>query len=55
MTRRHFELIAGVIRISPLAEGPKITIALAFADALEETNESFDYIRFLVACGVRRA
>lgn len=53
MTRRHFALIAGVLRRFSLSVEQKSALAHAFADALEDTNERFDSARFLEACGVQ--
>lgn len=54
MQRRHFELIAKVIRELDL-DGPnqlhvKRYVAMLFADALRGTNASFDRGRFVEAC-----
>lgn len=50
MTRKHFELIATVIR-GLAAEGEQVGKVIdRFADALEATNEGFDRDRFVRAC-----
>ena len=49
MQKRHFELIAEVIRSLP-HDATKIEVTLAFADALAQTNELFDEERFRAAC-----
>jgi hypothetical protein len=57
MSRRHFELIARVLReqrdhASP-AECQRLDeTARAFADELAATNPRFDRARFLTSCGV---
>lgn len=57
MTRRHFVLIAGVIRRfsrhASLTMEQASALAHAFADALENTNDHFDSARFIEACGVQ--
>jgi hypothetical protein len=50
MTRAHFELIAYTIKNLP-ADATKDQIAYEFANALLDTNESFQKARFVVACG----
>jgi hypothetical protein len=57
MTRKDFELIAGTIK----AQRGKMhnetetvdEIALAMAEALEDTNDRFNRETFLTACGVK--
>jgi len=49
MTRRDFNLIAGVIRQLP-AQVSRDTLARAFAAELLATNRAFDVARFLAAC-----
>ena len=57
MTRKDYELIAGVIK----AQREKMhnetetvdEVALAMAEALEDTNDRFDREKFLTACGVK--
>ena len=57
MTRKDFELIAGVIK----AQREKMhnetetvdEVALAMAEALEDTNPRFNRETFLTACGVK--
>ena len=56
MTRRDFELIAGVIRyVAELKTTDKDTlylIAYGFATELGKNNSRFDKPRFMEACGV---
>ena len=57
MTRKDFELIAGVVEksdqaVMPISKQAKSRIATFFAQALTGTNPRFDKIRFLKACGV---
>jgi hypothetical protein len=57
MTRKDYELIAGVIK----AQRGKMhnetetvdEVALAMAEALEDTNPRFNRETFLTACGVK--
>ena len=60
MERRHFELIARVIRDLPESSTLKNIdsrvdgrdhAAMRFADALANTNPRFDRAKFLKACG----
>ena len=58
MTRRHFEMIARVVRAHANAthteNAPAHTkLAERFANELTLENERFDRARFLAACGVR--
>jgi len=46
MTRKHFQLIADVLRDS----GAAADLVFAMADALATTNPNFDRDRFLEAC-----
>lgn len=51
MTRKDYELIADTIRTIPLiGMAEQWRVAVAFADALQETNDRFDRKRFLRAC-----
>lgn len=52
--RRHFELIADLIRSAPLydIDRQRKPLARHFAHALAATNPTFDQERFLTACGV---
>lgn len=50
MTRRDFELIAGVVATLPLGGADRLVVAQAFADRLPETNARFDRARFVSAC-----
>lgn len=61
MTRKDFELIAGVIKDANYTAskfqdtrgvGMLTHVALELADVLAGTNPAFDRERFLVACGV---
>ena len=56
MTRRDFELIAGVIRyVAELKTTDKDTlylIAYGFATELGKNNSRFEKARFMDACGV---
>lgn len=56
MTRRDFELIAGVVRyVSELKTTDKDTlylVAYAFATELAKNNSRFERARFMDACGV---
>jgi len=49
MTRRDFNLIAGVIRQLP-SPVSRDALARAFAVALPATNPNFNWDRFLSAC-----
>jgi hypothetical protein len=55
MTRKHFKLIADVLREAhshPLCQGETIDrLAEEFADALKHTNPNFKKDKFLRACG----
>lgn len=57
MTRRDFELIAGVVRyVAELKTTDRDTlylIAYAFATELGKNNSRFDKARFMDACGVQ--
>ncbi len=59
MQRRHFELIADVLRDTldfygeeATFKAPVETVALRMATRLASTNPNFDRARFLRACGV---
>jgi hypothetical protein len=56
MTRRDFELIAGVVRyVAELKTTDKDTlylVAYAFSTELSKRNSAFDKARFMEACGV---
>jgi hypothetical protein len=52
MERRHFQVIADIIRLLPVYE--RTHIAAHFAKQLGRTNIRFDHERFLSACGVSR-
>ena len=59
MTRKDFEVIAEVIHslAADFANGGEDTVSLSLvagelASALSRTNERFDRVRFLKACGV---
>ena len=55
MQHRHFAVIAGIIADMPThaasLRAAKRSVALMFADKLAESNQRFNRIRFLVACG----
>lgn len=51
MFKRDFELIARVIRETPNV--PRLKLAIAFADQLEQVADRFDRKRFIKACGVK--
>jgi len=53
MTRQHFALIATVVDEAYTMNRPptKRELSELFANALENTNPSFDRVRFLEACG----
>ena len=56
MTRKDFELIAGVIKGQRKPHNDTETIeelAREMADALAGTNDRFDRAKFLKACGVQ--
>jgi len=53
MTRRHFKIIADIVKLhgtSPTAKA----MALDFAIAFKKENPRFDKVRFLNACGLER-
>ena len=50
MTRKHFELIARVVRESGLSAAAREKLAAEFADELDATNPMFDRKRFIAAC-----
>lgn len=50
MTRKHFEMIAAIIK--DCHDEPTWRVAHRVADALAESNPRFDRARFLEACGV---
>jgi hypothetical protein len=50
MERRHFEVIAGIIK--GLDRETRHFAAPHFAEELAATNPNFDADRFLAACGV---
>ena len=50
--RRHYEAIAETIRTMPIDSVPRTVAAMTLADAFEQDHPSFDYKRFLKACGV---
>jgi len=47
MTRKHFELIAKILR----AEAASLALCHRMAEAFQYENPSFDATRFLKACG----
>lgn len=49
MQKRHYQLIADLIRTAPLALGRR-HLAEHFADGLRKTNPQFSRERFLEAC-----
>jgi hypothetical protein len=57
MTRKDFELIAGVIKTQREKMHNETEtvdeVALAMAEALEDTNPRFNRETFLTACGVK--
>tara|TARA_Y100000004_G_scaffold174079_1_gene212491 strand:+ start:75 stop:362 length:288 start_codon:yes stop_codon:yes gene_type:complete len=54
MTRKDFTLVASVVsQISDLKT--RNQVALNFASELNKTNDRFDTIRFLAACGTKPA
>jgi len=56
MTRRDFELIAGVVRfvaeLKTTDKGTLYLLAYAFATELAKNNSRFERQRFMDACGV---
>jgi hypothetical protein len=52
LTRKHYEWLARVINECPIAPHDRITVAAHFANALTWTNQNFDHVKFLKACGV---
>ena len=53
MTRRHFKIIADIVKLhgaNPTAKA----MALDFAIAFEKENPRFDKVRFLNSCGLER-
>lgn len=50
MTKQNFVAIAKTIRELPLMRDDKATVAVAFANMLEDTNVRFDRGLFLAAC-----
>lgn len=56
MTKKHFELVARVIKsmpsFAPTLRAQRASCANAFADEFERENPRFDRARFLAACGV---
>lgn len=49
MTRQDFEKIAGVIRKAPVPSNVRARLAYDMAGALADTNDRFDFDRFLAA------
>lgn len=52
MTKRDYQLIASVIRETPLHSDCRLAVARALCVALHFDNPRFDPARFLAACGV---
>jgi hypothetical protein len=52
MTRRHFELLATVVRetLAVTTVAGRVGLAVDLADALAGTNDRFDRRRFIAAC-----
>lgn len=50
MQRRHFEVIAGIIKRAELGAQERADLAVTFADALKQFNSNFDRARFVEAC-----
>lgn len=55
MEHRHMAFIAATIKNMPAHAASlrtsKRSVALAFADALAQSNPRFDRVRFMTACG----
>ena len=52
MTKKHFTIMASIIRDMPLSYGNRKRIANRFADFCAAENANFDRTRFLEACNV---
>jgi hypothetical protein len=52
MTRKHFEAIAAAVRETELAHGDRIALAHKLGRTLAAYNPSFQFDRFIKACGV---
>lgn len=49
--RRHFKLMAELVRTSDVPPKEKLVMACHFARYLKYTNANFDQAKFLKACG----
>jgi hypothetical protein len=52
MTRRHFEAIAAILRVSPLTPPQRLDLACRLADYFAAENPRFRRRLFLDACGL---
>ena len=50
LQRRHFEVIAGIIKSFEMPENDKLALANAFENQLRQFNSKFDGARFVNAC-----
>jgi len=50
VTRKDFELIAGVVLDATLSDYDKRLLAVSFAGRLRSTNPNFNRERFITAC-----
>lgn len=50
MQRRHFEVIASIIKTSEITEKERVKLANMFANKLGRYNSKFDADRFVAAC-----
>lgn len=54
MTRKHFKVIAEVIKEASVSDQQRKDLAYAMASELRQFNDHFDYNRFIEACGVAK-
>lgn len=50
LQKRHFQMIANILREIDLSQDQRAQLARAFARELASTNPRFDKDRFLAAC-----
>lgn len=51
-TKQHYEVTAKIIKDHDDTYGGKTTIAFDFAEYFKKDNPSFDWEKFMKACGV---
>lgn len=54
LTRKHFKVIAEVIKEASVSDQQRKDLAYAMASELRQFNDHFDYNRFIEACGVAK-